>query len=124
MSRWRAQSLNLRSVRVYCTPYLISGNVVFLTGTCFYCSNLFERPCIYHNAPIIPDILYNKQGIINSLRNHYLYKILFFVKLHRMQTTTPCLQKRVNGPLNESFLPEIWMDVSVAEYCTMISSVI
>jgi len=27
-------------------PYLISGNVVFLTGTCFYRSNLFERPCI------------------------------------------------------------------------------
>jgi hypothetical protein len=29
-----------------CTPYLISGNVVFLTGTCFYRSNLFERPYI------------------------------------------------------------------------------
>ena len=32
---------------MYCTPYLISGNVVFLTGTGFYLSNLFERPCIY-----------------------------------------------------------------------------
>ena len=31
---------------MYCMPYLISGNVVFLTGTCFYRSNLFERPCI------------------------------------------------------------------------------
>ena len=40
-------SLNLRYVRMYCTPYLIIGNVVFLTGTCFYRSNLFERPCIW-----------------------------------------------------------------------------
>ena len=38
--------MNLRCVRMYCMPYLISGNVVFLTGTCFYRSNLFERPCI------------------------------------------------------------------------------
>jgi hypothetical protein len=32
---------------MYCTPYLICGNVVFLAATCFYRSNLFERPCIY-----------------------------------------------------------------------------
>ena len=31
---------------MYCMPYLISGNVVFLTGTCFYRSKLFERACI------------------------------------------------------------------------------
>jgi hypothetical protein len=33
-------------VQMYCTPYFISGNVVFLTGTCFYHSKRFERPCI------------------------------------------------------------------------------
>ena len=33
---------------MYCTPYLISGNVVSLMGTCFYRSNLFGRPCIIH----------------------------------------------------------------------------
>ena len=31
---------------MYCTPYLVSGNVAFLMGTCFYRSDLFEKPCI------------------------------------------------------------------------------
>jgi hypothetical protein len=29
---------------------------------------------IYHNAPIITDILHSKQGITNLLRNYYFYK--------------------------------------------------
>lgn len=33
---------------------------------------------IYHNVPIITDILYNKQEITNPLRNHYLHKTLSF----------------------------------------------
>ena len=41
---------------LYCTPYLISVNVVILTGTCFYSSNLFERPCISQNAVYV-DVL-------------------------------------------------------------------
>jgi len=43
---WRAPN-KLEMCSNVCMPYLISGNVVFLTGTCFYRSNLFERPFIY-----------------------------------------------------------------------------
>jgi hypothetical protein len=35
---------------MFCTPHFISGDVVLLTGTCFYRSNLFERPCIVYDS--------------------------------------------------------------------------
>jgi hypothetical protein len=35
---------------MYCTPYFISGNVVLHTGTCFYRSDIFERPCIFSSS--------------------------------------------------------------------------
>jgi hypothetical protein len=34
-------------------PYFISGNVIFLIGTCFYQSNLFERPSISKQLKIL-----------------------------------------------------------------------
>ena len=69
---------------MYCTPFLISSNVLFLTGTCFYRSNLFERPCVdisldvicFQPTAFLGNVLFRK--IIFSNVGDLIPKLLIF----------------------------------------------